>query len=129
MPGAVKMSGEAYGILTIGADEILELLKSKALGKGGATDRMLGDIHERVSQLQALGFTEIEEWTGGRRGDPEVEKQRYNLKSFTTPILDSCRDLMRNRGFSTEADIERKTEKISMMVERLCLLNHITLRK
>ena len=44
MPGPVDMRGEAYGIMTVAAEEILNLLEARAIGKGGASDSMLGAI-------------------------------------------------------------------------------------
>ena len=74
MPGVVNISEEAYWVIAIGTEEISAWFR-KTVGEGGATVKMLAEVHERMRQLQAVGFAAIEKEVGRGRMDVEVDRQ------------------------------------------------------
>ena len=53
-------------------------------------------LMEEVRKLMTPLFTALENAHGPRRTSKKIERQRYNLKAFTCPILTVCKFLQAN---------------------------------
>ena len=85
--GPVILAPETMGFLLLCIAEMLTDL-------GGDVSReMLEKIEIRVRCLQGECFESIEKLYGAR-GTTKVERQRYNLKAFTEPIMDSWKEFL-----------------------------------
>ena len=116
MPGPVVLEPELMGFILLCITEMLADLD------GGATKEILRRIEVKVRCIQGQAFQNIENLYGAR-GTATVESQRFHLKAFTEPIMDSCREFLWTWSSLTEREREAKAFKIAKMVQRLAYMN------
>ena len=89
LPGPVIVSKATEEVLNDITNEVLERLDMVGVQVEAAE---LSNCKERVMLLQTCIFIDLERMHGPR-GTSITERQRYNLKAFTGPIIDFLTEL------------------------------------
>ena len=122
LPGPVILSEYAQGVVYTMAEQIVNNLEriNDELHTWGTKDD-IGGLWQDTMTIQRMIFADISR-LHGPRGSQINERQRYNCKAFTGPILDIIREIQPD---CTLLPLHVKSKRLHMVFEMVLRMFHL----